>query len=99
MIVVLFTSEKEGNVLMGEHKTTDNNKGDKSHIFNYKHKRATKGHNFNLDQVEIQAIESIERPRRYIQVIHTKFTEATIRKTFDLPACYYRGCYKNMPRH
>ena len=54
---------------MVEHETAVNNKEDKIHI--YKQKRATKGHNFNFDKVEIIATESIERPRRILELLHT----------------------------
>ena len=51
---------------------------------------ATKCLNFNFEEVQILARESIERPVRIIEAIRTKLMEETVNKTFVLPACYYR---------
>ena len=43
----------------------------------YKHKRSTKRYKFNFARVEITATASIDRLRRIVEAIHTKFTEQT----------------------
>ena len=70
---------------MVEHRTSVNKMEEKSSI--YKYKRATKDLKLKFKQVENLATESIERPRRIVEAIHTKLTVGALNKTFDLQAC------------